>query len=84
MKKFTFIVVGVLLASIQLKAQQNVGIGTPAPDPSSVLDVSSINKGVLLPRMTMDQRNAIISPVVGLLVYQKDNTYNDHQPYYKS
>ncbi|MFN2422933.1 MAG: hypothetical protein ABR572_04085 [Cryomorphaceae bacterium] len=37
---------------------------------SSIFDVSSTDKGVLLPRMTAAQRNAINSPADGLLVYQ--------------
>ncbi|HMH21547.1 MAG TPA: hypothetical protein VK563_07220, partial [Puia sp.] len=39
---------------------------------SSVLDVKSISKGFLAPRMTLAQRVAISSPVEGLLVYQID------------
>src|SRR5882724_11591217 len=39
---------------------------------SSVLDVKSISKGFLAPRMTLAQRVAISSPVEGLLVYQTD------------
>ena len=53
-----------------LFAQQ--GIGTNRPDPSSVLDVSSSNKGFLIPRMTTLQREAIINPALGLLVYDID------------
>ncbi len=39
---------------------------------SSVLDVKSITKGFLTPRMTQAQRLAITSPTDGLLVYQTD------------
>jgi hypothetical protein len=39
---------------------------------SSVLDVSSVSKGFLAPRMTTAQRIAISSPAEGLLVYQTD------------
>ena len=37
---------------------------------SSILDVSSTNKGVLIPRMDKTQKNAIASPATGLLVFQ--------------
>ena len=47
--------------------------GTP-PDNSSMLDVSSIAKGILIPRMTEAQKNAIVSPATGLLIYQTDNS----------
>jgi hypothetical protein len=41
---------------------------------SAVLDVESISKGFLVPRMTQAQRTAIASPAQGLLVYQTDGT----------
>ena len=47
-----------------------VGIGTVSPNPSSVLDIGSSNKGILIPRMTSVEREAIATPVSGLLVYQ--------------
>lgn len=40
------------------------------PDPSAMLDVKSINKGILIPRMNAAQRITISSPATGLLVYQ--------------
>jgi len=57
-----------IIASITF-AQNNIGIGTNTPDASAMLDVSSTNKGLLPPRMTTAQRNAIASPAKGLLVY---------------
>ncbi len=47
----------------------SVGIGNTGPAASAVLDVASTTQGVLLPRMTSAQRNAIGSPAAGLLVY---------------
>jgi len=41
---------------------------------SSVLDVKSVSKGFLAPRMTQAQRTAITTPADGLLVYQTDGT----------
>lgn len=49
-----------------------VGIGTTSPDPSSILDVNSTTKGILLPRLTTSQRNAIASPANGLIIYNTD------------
>lgn len=51
-----------------------VGVGTETPDASAVLEVKSSEKGLLTPRMTSVQRNAIANPATGLLVYQTDNT----------
>ena len=49
-----------------------IGIGTNTPNPAAALDISSTTRGVLLPRMTGAQRNAIAGPVSGLLVFQSD------------
>ncbi|MCY0977330.1 hypothetical protein PGH12_00565 [Chryseobacterium wangxinyae] len=49
--------------------KSQVGIGTATPDASSILDLSSTTKGMLAPRMTTAQRNAITAPADGLLVY---------------
>lgn len=49
-----------------------IGIGTTSPENSAILDVSSIDKGVLLPRMTTLQRDNITSPIEGLLIYNTD------------
>ncbi|MBL0356939.1 MAG: tail fiber domain-containing protein [Chitinophagaceae bacterium] len=52
---------------------QNVGIGTNAPNASAQLDITSTNKGVLVPRLTNAQMIAITSPANGLLVYNTDS-----------
>lgn len=41
---------------------------------SAILDASSTSQGMLIPRMTQAQRNAIASPATGLLIYQTDGT----------
>lgn len=56
----------------QLNAQ--VGINTTSPDPSSELEISSTDGGILIPRMTQTDRNLIASPATGLMIYQTDNT----------
>lgn len=64
-----------LVINISAIAQQGVSIniaGTP-PDNSSMLDVSSTAKGMLIPRMTEAQKTAIAGPATGLLIYQTDN-----------
>ena len=47
----------------------STGIGTTTPNASAKLEVSSTTQGVLLPRMTTTQKNAISSPTEGLEVY---------------
>ncbi|GIV43224.1 MAG: hypothetical protein KatS3mg035_0347 [Bacteroidia bacterium] len=67
MKNRIFTLIAFFFA-LQIKAQ--IGIGTTSPSPSSILDLSSTNKGLLIPRMTQAERNAISSPATGLLIYQ--------------
>jgi hypothetical protein len=65
-----------LFAAMGMIAHSQVAINTDGslPDNSAMLDIKSTVKGMLLPRMTMAQRNAITSPASGLMIYQTDNT----------
>ena len=49
-----------------------VGINTNTPDASSVLEIKSTTGGILIPRMTEAQRDAIALPASGLMIYQTD------------
>ena len=44
------------------------------PDNSSILDVKSTSKGILIPRMLQSERSSIVTPSNGLLVYQTNGT----------
>ncbi|MBL0145881.1 MAG: hypothetical protein IPP48_09070 [Chitinophagaceae bacterium] len=72
MKKFLFIVILVLTFCNNIVAQ-SLAINTTgaAANASAILDVSSFSKGVLVPRMTKGQKNAIASPAIGLLIYRQ-------------
>lgn len=61
-----------LLCAFSGKAQ--IGIGTNTPNSSAQLDITSTDKGLLIPRMTASQRTGIASPATGLMVYQTDGT----------
>lgn len=61
-----------LLAINYTNAQVSVNTTGAIADPSAMLDISSTNKGILIPRMTTSQRNAISTPAIGLMVF--DNT----------
>ncbi|UEG49278.1 hypothetical protein LK994_11610 [Ferruginibacter lapsinanis] len=68
-----------LLIAVMLTSEiqaQNIAINEDGatPDASSILDMKSTNKGVLTPRMTTTQQNAIASPAKGLLIY--NTNYN--------
>lgn len=51
---------------------QNVGIGTTTPAASAILEASSATKGFLPPRLTIAQRNAIVNPATGLVIFCTD------------
>jgi hypothetical protein len=55
--------------AMRIDSSGKVGIGTTSPAASALLDVASTTKGVLLPRMSTTQINAISSPAEGLTVY---------------
>lgn len=73
MKKINFISILLflffLLSSPKQSFSQNVGIGTAAPNASAKLDITSTNSGLLPPRMTTVQRNSIVSPTPGLMIF---------------
>ena len=53
--------------ALKIKANGNVGIGETAP--TAPLTVTSTTGGVLMPRMTTTQMNAISSPANGEMIY---------------
>jgi hypothetical protein len=70
--KLNILLIVLLTGSFYCLAQNNVGIGTITPAPSSLLDLQANDKGVLVPRMTTAQRIAIANPANALLVYDTD------------
>jgi hypothetical protein len=65
---FTFLAAVLLTATTSAQ----VGVGTTTPDASSALDITSTTKGLLIPRMTNAQRQAISNPAAGLQVFVTD------------
>lgn len=76
MKQLIFLFSIFYLGFISSVYSQGVAINTTgnSPDNSAILDVSSDSMGVLIPRMSMAQRDAITVPINGLLIFQTDNT----------
>jgi hypothetical protein len=73
MKKQLLIIFGVLINVFTSFAQIGINTSSTVPYPGAMLDVSSINKGVLLPRMSSVQMNAITAPATGNLIYNTDS-----------
>lgn len=74
MKKITFAFFLLFFCDCLLFAQIAINKEDNPLDPSAMLDVFSTDKGVLIPRMTGEQRDAIEDPAEGLLVFCTDCT----------
>ncbi len=59
--------------SLNVFAQVKMGNNLTTIGASSVLEIESTNKGVVFPRMTGAQMNAIATPVSGMSVYNTDS-----------
>ena len=72
MKSKIHVIFSLLLTLGSVNAFAQIGIGTKTPAASAALEVTSStnNKGILIPRITATQKDAIMSPAEGLLVYQ--------------
>jgi hypothetical protein len=77
-KKLTFLMISCLLTGISAFSQ--VGIGTINPDPNSMLDVTSTNKGIIIPRV--DFNNLPATPPAGFLVYVTANGPDGNDAFY--
>jgi len=73
---FIFFLISLLVITHRSVAQAGVAINTDgsSANAAALLDVKSTTKGILIPRMLNTERNAIASPVAGLLIYQTDGT----------
>ncbi len=70
--KRQFLALSIFLA-FGLSANAQVGIGNTAPDATSLLDITSTSKGLLVPRMSLADRTAIVTPATGLTIYNTNN-----------
>ena len=63
--------IALLCILITRGSAQNIGINATGalPDSKAMLDISSTTAGLLIPRMTITQRNAITSPPNGLQIF---------------
>ena len=59
----------ILLLTAKFSAQVGINTNGNAPDPSSMLDITSEDKGILIPRLNSEQRDNIGLPAEGLLIY---------------
>lgn len=73
-RRFVFytLMFALLLGSSDGIAQVGINNDGSSPDNSAMLDVKSSTKGFLPPRMTSTQRSAMVSPAIGLVIFNSD------------
>jgi len=71
-----------ILLGINFNAQNgSIGIGTSNPDPSAILDLVSNNKGLMIPKVRLNQNNVsdysflATTPTTSLLVYNTNESF---------
>jgi uncharacterized protein (TIGR02145 family) len=69
MKNLSLFIVMLLLNGSLLFSQVGINTDNSPPDPSAMLDVKSNLHGMLIPRMTTVERNAIATPAVSLMIF---------------
>ena len=68
-KSLFCLLVFTFLTTAYASAQVGINSDISDPDPSAMLDISSSDKGILIPRMDSTNRKAISNPATGLMVY---------------
>lgn len=66
MKKFLYITICCIYTTM---GYSQIAINTETPDASAVFDIESTTKGIILPRLTTTDKETIVSPATGLIVY---------------
>jgi len=80
------VLIALFIFSTNFIIAQGVAINSDGSnaDGSAMLDIKSTNSGMLIPRMTETERDALASPATSLIIFQTDNTpgyyYNSGTP----
>ncbi len=73
MKRGLLVLLGIFLPLWAVSAQVAINTSGSDPDGSAMLDVQSTTQGLLIPRMSVSDRDGISSPATGLTVYVTDD-----------
>lgn len=74
MKHTFYTALFVLVTVLNFTCKGQVGIGTTQPDSSAILDVYSNSKGFLPPRLSEANRDLIVDPAPGLMLFNIDDS----------
>lgn len=69
MKPLLLLVLASVQGFLSMAQSSGVGIGTTVAHPTALLELKASAKGFLPPRLTFVQRNAIVNPAQGLIIY---------------
>jgi uncharacterized protein (TIGR02145 family) len=80
MKQLIILCFMIGILCIRSSAQVSINTDGTLPPESAMMEVKSTSEGLLLPRLTMAQRDAVVSPAAGLMIYNTEthnvNIYN--------
>lgn len=68
MKNVIVFLIAFFISEIGAFAQLGINTDSSEPDNSAILDVKSTTMGMLIPRMSFMEQNAIVSPAEGLML----------------
>ncbi len=77
MKKSMILLLAIILMSTSLVAQVSINTDGSDPDGSAMLDIKSTDKGILIPRVTLNDASTaapVANPVEGLIIYNIDGS----------
>ena len=74
----TLPILATLFFVVERPLSAQTAIGGSTPDASAMLDVQSTTKGMLPPRLTSAQRDAISNPAEGLIIYNTESDCLNH------
>jgi hypothetical protein len=83
--KFFYKILFITIILVKTNLFSQVGIGTTSPDVSSILEISSDTKGLLIPRVSLTSTSdvtTISNPKTSLLIYNTTNNSNIKKGYY--
>lgn len=75
MKKYLLLLV-IIFPSMLFAQSVSINTDGAQPDNTAILDIKSNSKGLLIPRLTTAERTGIVSPAIGLMVFDTD-TYSN-------
>jgi hypothetical protein len=79
MRNILFILWVILVSSLALQSQ-GIAVGTDTPNAAAIMELESTDKGILIPRLTTTERNAIVglgATQEGLLIFNSTgNQFN--------